>query len=127
LVVQDLDRWSEDPDRLTVGTVGKIKTPQAIVRGGEAEPGFGIARVGLDRAPEVLLGQTVVIRPEILLPETQVVIWIAAQQTLCRFWRQSWGGRDGTRRVIRRRLRFHCCAIGIRLGRSAIFGCRTGK
>ena len=27
LVVQDLDRWPEDANRLTVGTVGKIETP----------------------------------------------------------------------------------------------------
>src|SRR6185437_3232681 len=80
LVVQNLGRRSKDADRLTIGAISKIKTPQAIIGCGKAEPGLCVARMRLDGAAEMLLGDAVIVRAIILLAETQFVVWVAAEQ-----------------------------------------------
>src|SRR5690348_10860006 len=89
LVVENLDGRSNDADRLTIGAVGEIKPAQAIVGGGKADPGFGIARMLLDRGTEMLFGKTVVARAEIFLAEIQLIVGVAAEQTLHRFARHT--------------------------------------
>jgi len=87
LVVQNLDGRPKDANRLTVGAIGKIETPQAVVGGGKTEPGLGVARV---------LGKTVVACSEVFLAETQLIVGIAAEQALPGW---CWGAqrrRDGT-------------------------------
>ena len=64
--------------------VGEIKPAQAIVGGGKADPGLGIARMLLDRGTEMLFGKTVVARAEVFLAETQLIVWVAAEKTLHR-------------------------------------------
>jgi hypothetical protein len=85
LIVENLDGRSNDADRLTIGAVGEIKPAQAIVGGGKADPGLGIARMLLDRGTEMLFGKTVVARAEVFLAETQLIVWVAAEKTLHRF------------------------------------------
>jgi hypothetical protein len=70
LVVENLDGRSSNADRLTVGTVRQVKPAQPIVRGCEADPGFGIVRMRLDGTAEMRFGKTVVARTEIFLAET---------------------------------------------------------
>lgn len=69
LIVQNLGRRSKDADRLTIGAISKIKTPQAIIGCGKAEPGLCVARMQLDGAAEMLLGDAVIVRAIILLAE----------------------------------------------------------
>src|SRR6476620_9956164 len=96
LVVQNLGRRSKDADRLTIGAVSKIKTPQAIIGRGKAEPGLGVARMRLDGTAEMFLGDAVVVRPIVLLAETQFVVWVAAEQAgrgwSCAQWRRHRAG-----------------------------------
>src|SRR6185437_16104907 len=81
LVVQNLGRWSKDANRLTIGAVSKIKTPQAIIGRGKAEPGLRVARMRLGGAGEMFLGDAVFVRAKILLAEAQFVVWVAAEQS----------------------------------------------
>ena len=61
LIVENLDGRSNNADRLTVGAVREIKPAQAIVGGGKADPGLGIARMRLDGAAEMLFGKTIML------------------------------------------------------------------
>ena len=48
---------ADDAGRLGIGAVGEIETPQPVVGRRKPDPGFGIARMLLDRAAEVLFGE----------------------------------------------------------------------
>ena len=117
LVVQNLGRRSKDADRLTIGAISKIKTPQAIIGRGKAEPGLRVARMRLDGAAEMFLGDAVIVRAIILLAENSVRRMgrcrasrarLVARPTAaapCRWWSHRWASpaRMLRRSPVRRR------------------------
>ena len=80
LVVEDLDRRPENAGGLFVGAVGEIEAAQAVVGGGKTQPGFRVVGMQLDRAPEMLLGETVIVGAILDLAAIEVVVGIAAEQ-----------------------------------------------
>ena len=68
LVVENRDRRADDADRLGIGAVGEIKAAQAIIRGGETEPGLRVARMLFDCGAEMFFGKTEIIRAKVFLP-----------------------------------------------------------
>src|SRR6516164_3252335 len=73
-VVEDLRRGACDLGRLVVGAIGEIEAALAVVRGGQADPGFGVARMQLYRAAEMTFGQAEIARLEVFLAELELVI-----------------------------------------------------
>src|SRR5207302_7585192 len=73
-VIEDLRRGACDLGRLVVGAVGEIEAPLAVVRGGQAHPGFEVARMQLDGAAEVTFRQAEIARLEVFLAEAELVI-----------------------------------------------------
>ena len=66
-------------DRLPIGAVGEIETLQPVVGRGKADPGFDVARMQLDRAAEMLLGEPEIGGAEVLLAETEIVVRISCR------------------------------------------------
>src|SRR5215468_2908035 len=52
-VVEELRRGACDLGCLIIGAIGEIEAALAVVRGGQADPGFEVARMQLDRAAEM--------------------------------------------------------------------------
>ena len=65
---------------LRIGAIGKIETAQAVIGGGQADPGLGVARVQFHRPAEMPLRQAVAALAEILLGDVQLIVGIGAQQ-----------------------------------------------
>ena len=61
---------ADDADGLGIGAVGEIEAAQAVVGGGKAEPGLGVARMRLDRVAEMLLGQAEIVGAVCFLPSS---------------------------------------------------------
>ena len=74
LVVHDLGRCPDDLDGLGIGAVGEIEALEPVVGRGEADPGFGVARMQLDRLAEMPFRQAVAALQEVFLAEAQIVI-----------------------------------------------------
>src|SRR5215813_8263766 len=72
-VVEDLRRGACDLGGLVVGAVGEIEAALAVVRRRQAHPRFEVARMQLDRAAEVTLGQAEIAGLEVLLAEAEIV------------------------------------------------------
>src|SRR5262249_28365841 len=73
-IVENFCCGSGDLCRLIVGAVGEIEAALPVVAGGKPDPGFEIARMQLDGAAEVPLGQTEVPGAEVLLAKADIVI-----------------------------------------------------
>ena len=71
-----------DLDRLVVGAVGEVEAAQPIVGCRQPDPGFEVARMQLDGAAEVALGEAEIGGAEVLLAEAEVVVRILAEQPL---------------------------------------------
>src|SRR5690242_19998223 len=78
LVVENLRRRADQADRLRIGAVGEIETAQPVVRRGEADPGFGVARILFGGGAEALFGVAEVVVAEIALAVPHVVVRIVA-------------------------------------------------
>ena len=86
-VVEELRGQPDDGDGLVVGAVGEVEAAQPVIGGREPDPGLGVARMGLDGAAEIALGEPEIAGPGLLLAERQVVARIAAEERRV-------GGRD---------------------------------
>ena len=51
---------ADDADRLLVGAVGEVEALQLVIGRRQPEPGLGIARMRLDGAAEIALGEAVI-------------------------------------------------------------------
>src|SRR5262249_50135693 len=91
-VVEDLRRGACDLGRLIIGAIGEIEAALSVVRGGQADPGFEVARMQLDRAAEVTFRQVEIARLEVFLAELELVI---GRRLGGRGWRAPWRGGGG--------------------------------
>ena len=77
LIVENPDGRSNNADRLTIGAVRESKPAQAIVGGGKADPGLGIARMRLDGAAEMLFGKTIMLLVRVRIDSAWWLRWLA--------------------------------------------------
>src|SRR5438874_10127043 len=70
LIVENRDRRPKNTNSLSVGAIGKVKSPQTIIGRCETEPRLGVARMGLNCLPEMFFGKSEIVGTIVLLAET---------------------------------------------------------
>src|SRR4051812_16934129 len=78
-IVEEFGARARQPQRVGVGAVRETEALQLVVGGRKPEPRLGIALRALHGAPEVHLGETVVLGSIMLLAERQVVLRVAGR------------------------------------------------
>src|SRR5205085_3098237 len=98
-IVENLGLRPEDRERFLVGAVGEFEAAQPVIRGRETQPGFAVTCRPLDRAAEVLFGETVVLLAIVPLAKIEIVVRITALQRVgdvrIRRGRRNGGARNG--------------------------------
>src|SRR5258705_2583501 len=89
LIIQDLNGFAPQPNRLRVGLIGKIKATQPIIARCEPNPGRHVLRGLLDSILEIPLGKSVTSAIELLQPHpTRLIgrILLDVGRLLSRAW-----------------------------------------
>src|SRR5262249_56655636 len=68
--------------RVGGGARGETPPPQAVIGGGEPDPGLEVARMMLDGAAKVALGEAEISGAEVFLAEAEIVVGVLAEQAL---------------------------------------------